>query len=230
MARWLPFVERAAAGSQLIVVADLPIDEIAPRPRLRVIQHTQPLGIGQALQTSIWSAETPLLMFVPADDSFGPKQSQEFLAAIEKADVVVGCRRAERLSPIVPLWDFARGLASRIFLGAPPEPRVAWQGWIGWRRRFVARRVFGVNLTDPESRVVLARRSIFERIPVQSSGSFAWIELLAKANHLGCWFDEVAIDGRPRRPERFARDAFEVFRKPDFGAAHIPSSVPIARP
>ena len=207
VARWLPFVERAAAGSQLIVVADVPVEEVSPRPRLRIVRHTQPLGIGSALQTSIWSVMTPLVMFVPADGSFAPDQMEPFLVAIDKADAVVGCRRAEHLSPTVPLWDFARGLGARIFLGARPESRVAWPGWSGWRRRFVARRVFGVNLTDPESGVLLAQRSLFDRIPIQSSGSFAWVEALAKANHLGCLFDEIAIDGPPRPAENFSRDA-----------------------
>ncbi len=220
VARWLRFVEQAPAGSQLLVLADRAVDSLASHARMRIVHHARPLGLGASLQTSLWSVETPLVLFVQADGSFAPEQAEAFLVAIDRADAVVGCRRSDKISPLVPLWDFVRGIASRIFLGNAPEPRIAWPGWRGWRRRFVARRLFGVPLVDPESGVVLARRAIFDRIPIQSSGTFAWVELLAKANHLGCLLDEAAIDGPGRPGENFARDAWRVFRHPDFGRAH----------
>lgn len=219
VARWLPFIEKAPAGSQLLMLADRAVDNLAPHPHMRIVHHARPLGLGASLQTSIWSVETPLVLFVPTDGSFAPEQAEAFLVAIDRADAVVGCRRSGKISPLVPLWDFVRGIASRIFLGNAPEPRIAWPGWRGWRRRWVAKRLFGVPLVDPESGVVLARHAIFDRIPIQSSGTFAWVELLAKANHLGCLLDEAAIDGPQRPGEDFARDAWRVFRHPDFGPA-----------
>src|SRR2546422_989826 len=57
-----------------------------------------------------------------------------------------------------------------------------------WWRHFAspAFLLFGLWLRDPASPARLYRRSIFERIPIQSNGWFAQVEILAKANFLGC--------------------------------------------
>ena len=67
----------------------------------------------------------------------------------------------------------------------------------------------------------LARRSIFERMPIQSGGPFVQIEILAKANHMSCLFaEELVAWSPPSIPESaaisFGHDARLVFRDPVF--------------
>ena len=83
----------------------------------------------------------------------------------------------------------------------PPLP-----GWLGWQRhlgQWVARRLFGVPYHDMTCPFRLARRAIFGRIPLQSDGAFAHVEILAKANFIGCLLgEEVPLGERQRRCRR----------------------------
>jgi len=218
IAAWLPFVENSPPGSQLIVIADDPI-ECTAHGRLRIVYHTRSMGLGASLQTGLWSLETPLVFFVSTTRSLPPEQTSDFLERIDKVDLVNGCRRTGPTPFLVRTWERIKGIVSRVFLGYTPEPRLGWPGWEGWWRRWVARHLFGVPLVDPECGVLLGRSEIFMRIPIQSTGEFAWVEMIAKANHLGCLLDEVGVDAAPDRRGDFARDAWRVFRRPDFGAA-----------
>src|SRR5439155_13359564 len=72
---------------------------------------------------------------------------------------------------------------------------------------------------DVECAFRLFRRSIFARIPIQSSGPFAHVEILAKANFLGCWMAEapVSYNPSPGPPSSYWAEAYHVFCEPDFG-------------
>ncbi len=97
--------------------------------------------------------------------------------------------------------------------------------------RWFVRGVFGVRLTDVDCEFKLFRRSIFERIPIQSNGEFVHAEILAKANFLGCLMTEVPVEwregsgtksSRPNRRSRWA-EALRVFQHPDFGPPILPT-------
>lgn len=90
----------------------------------------------------------------------------------------------------------------------------------GWKvRQFfsVAYQLFGLWLQDPECPVRLYRREIFERIPIQSNGSFAQIEILAKANFESRLLTEVPIEGPVEDRPRDSKDLWRVMNHPDFG-------------
>jgi hypothetical protein len=68
-------------------------------------------------------------------------------------------------------------------------------------------------------------------MPIQSDGDFVHTEILAKANFLTCWLDEIPIgaSGNVRESKapgfRFGgrwRDMRRVMRNPDFGASPVP--------
>jgi hypothetical protein len=59
------------------------------------------------------------------------------------------------------------------------------------------RLISGVRLKDAECLFVLARRSIFSRIVLQSDSAFAHAEVLAKANFLGYLMTDVPVAYRP---------------------------------
>jgi len=90
----------------------------------------------------------------------------------------------------------------------------------GWKvRQFfsVAYQIFGLWLHDPGCPVRLYRREIFERIPIQSDGSFAQIEILAKANFESKLLAEVTIDGPLEVRPRDRKGLWRVLNHPDFG-------------
>jgi hypothetical protein len=127
-------------------------------------------------------------------------------------------------------------LLVRVFIGVSLPAAPCWLGASGWLRRRVARWCFGVRLHDPECAFRLFRRSIFQRIPIQTDGEFAQVEILAKANFLGKLMDQVRVEHRPRpdgRPlapdglrDRPLRDARRVLHAADFGPAHLPPPEP----
>src|SRR5262249_42883783 len=124
----------------------------------------------------------------------------------------------------------------RILIGMPPEPL---PGWLGPKAHIHARLMqffFGVHVGDTDSAFKLFRREIFARIPIQSDGPFVHVEIMAKANFLTSWMDEIrggAQDGAKRESllpgiswrERW-RDMQRASSRPDFGPAPGPQAAP----
>jgi hypothetical protein len=127
-----------------------------------------------------------------------------------------------------------RGLM-RVLFGLPIEMLPAWLGWKRHLRNGIGRILFGLRLHDAECAFRLFRRELFQRIPIQSDGSFVHIEILAKANFLGAVMSEVPVAYRfdvggcdtetaqERRPRR--QEAWRVFAHPDFGPTLLPEAV-----
>jgi hypothetical protein len=150
-----------------------------------------------------------------------------FLDKIDQVHLVSGYRGSAPVPTLLRWLGLAfRGLA-RVVCGAHLEPLPGWLGWASHRRRWLARILFGVRNDDVESEFRLFRRSIFERIPIQSNGPFALVEVVAKANFLGCMMTEQPVKhrpaaGQPLIPDRAARrqyrrEALRLLRHPDFG-------------
>lgn len=192
-------------------------------PRLRWLSETQS-GVGAALQAGILAAQFPLVVFAPADKQFQPAELKRLLGEIDKVDLVTGYR----VDRPAPAWleaiDFGVHWLARIFLGYQTERRDSWLGWSGWGRRWLARWVFGLQVTDAECVFRLARREIFRRIPIHSLTRVAHLEILAKANHLGVWMAQVPLSWIPpkqmpaepgaARQER--AELMRLFKHPDF--------------
>lgn len=98
-------------------------------------------------------------------------------------------------------------------------------GWVARQRAsLVPYLLFGLWFRDVTCPVRLYRRSIFPRIPVQSRSGFSEVEILAKANFLGCIFDEVEIAWKPGPLTIDAgttSDVWRVFNQPNFGPIHL---------
>src|SRR5206468_4190244 len=92
--------------------------------------------------------------------------------------------------------------------------------------------LFAVRLRDVDCWFLLARKSIFRRIPIQSNGRFAHAEILAKANFLGHLMTEAPVTYHPSNQDpakatepsnrlSFA-ELYRVLSHPDFGPAVVP--------
>jgi glycosyltransferase involved in cell wall biosynthesis len=196
-------------------------------PRVRVLSHASPRGFGAALRTGLAAARFPLFFYTTCDQQYRPDDLKCLLDNIDKVHLISGYR----VSAPVPFglrwvgWVY-RGLV-RVVWGESLAPLAGWLGWSGHTRRWLARYLLGVRVEDVDCAFRLFRRSVFERIPIQSDGPFAQVEILAKANFLGCLMCEEPVPHRPnpggwpdnhRRTfgERL-REAYRVFARPDFG-------------
>lgn len=209
---------------EILLVRPLAAGEAAESPRIFGYEPAQ--GLVTALRQAIAASQYPVIVMSTWDGQYQAADVRGLLASLDVADVVVGYRAGQP----VPLWrrllDRLLGLATRIVLGSPREPRRAWLGRLGRRRRWLARWAFGLRLTDPECPFRAYRREVLLRIPLQSRGSFVHVELLAKSNHMECLLAEEPVRwSPPTQPsleaDTFSEDARLLFRQPDFGASEI---------
>ncbi|HXG08685.1 MAG TPA: glycosyltransferase [Gemmataceae bacterium] len=242
LGRWIGFLNGLGRAYEVLLVDDGSTDRTVERaeqlaarhPRVRLLRHPIRQGEGAALRTGVAAAEHPLLAHAPCDLRFRPEELKKLLAEIDKVHLVSGFRVCRP----VPGWlrglgRLYRGLARWLFaVSIEPLP-----GWLGWRehvRRYVARALFGVRLRDVGCPFRLFRRSVFARLPIQSDGPFAHVEVLAKANFLGHIMTEVPVTYQPRPDERAARWSFaevrRVFSAPDFGPPVLPEPGQAAQP
>lgn len=193
----------------------------------RAFPYERSHGFRDALNEAIRCARYPLLAFCPGDKQYQPSELEGMLKVIDKVDLVVGYRAGGQAPPWRVALDTLLGLLSRLVIGVPLELRMCWLGAEGWGRRSVARWIFGVRVVDPECPFRLARREIFKHVPIQSSGPFVQVEMLAKANHLSCYLAEEPVTWTPpvmptSEAITFGQDARLIFRAPDFGSFDDP--------
>lgn len=233
---WLQVLKDRNQPFEIVLVDDGSGDDtkglvellVQEQPAVRYLRHEEMRGPGAALATGIAAAVHPLLAYAPCDKQFQPAELQRYLELIDQVDLVTGYR----VTGPAPGWLIAAGWLrrwlARILLGDFPPGRACWLGWTGWRRRWLARWVFGLRVQDPECPFRLFRREVFRRIPIQSRSTFVHLEILAKANHLGCMMAETPVSWLPQKtaqPEpvgtTIRSEASTLFHRPNFGPARL---------
>jgi glycosyltransferase involved in cell wall biosynthesis len=214
VADWVQQLDNLSREYEILVVDDCGSDDPPPlaellgkqHPHVSVLRHDTCRGIGAALRTGLAAARQPLICYTTCDREYDPSNLDHLLQWIDQTDLVGGYR-------VSSSGRRAKTLRERAL-------------------RWLARILFAVRLRDPECFFLLARRSIFGRIPIQSDGPFALIEILAKANFLGCIMSEAPVTFRPRdRASSPTAGAFRqalaevcrVFFRPDFGPRDVPA-------
>jgi cellulose synthase/poly-beta-1,6-N-acetylglucosamine synthase-like glycosyltransferase len=212
VAGWMEQITDLSREYEILLVGDGSSDEV-PRlaeslgkqyPHLKLLRNDESRGIGAALRTGLAAARHPLICYTTCDREYDPSNLKHLLQWIDQTDLVGGYR-------VSSSGGRARTIGELVL-------------------RWLARILFAVRLRDPECFFLLARRSIFGRIPIQSDGPFALIEILAKANFLGCIMSEAPVTFRPRdRASSPTTGAFSqalaelcrVFFGPDFGPRDV---------
>lgn len=205
---WADCLKQVGKDHEMLLIlgdseaAASPTKDILPAkyPHLRILHSNVP-GLGACLRTGLPETRHPLVFYTVLNESYQPKDLAELLKWIDKVDLVCGTR----LTPTGPYR----------------------KTWVERGLKFLARWFFGIRLSDPDCWFMLARRSIFARIPIQSDGQFAQVEVLAKANFLGGIMTEAPVTYRPQAtsPKAWStllKEARLVFSHPDFGPAILP--------
>jgi glycosyltransferase involved in cell wall biosynthesis len=214
VACWVQQLDNLSREYEILLVDDGSNDEAPPLvesvvkqyAHVSVLRQDARRGIGAALRTGLAAARYPLICYTTCGREYEPSKLDQLLQWIDQTDLVGGYR-------VSLSGRRAKTMRERAL-------------------RWLARILFAVRLRDPECLFLLARRSIFGRIPIQSDGPFAHIEILAKANFLGCIMSEVPVSFRPRETvnpptagsfRQSLAELCRLFFRPDFGPRDVPA-------
>ncbi|HWB67350.1 MAG TPA: glycosyltransferase family 2 protein [Mycobacteriales bacterium] len=141
-------------------------------PHVRLVQHESNQGYGGALKTGFLAAKLDLVFFTDADNQFDLSEIGEFLALIDRVDVVAGYR-IRRCDP----W-FRRFNAK------------AWN--------YLVRALYYVPVRDIDCAFKLFRREVFDGLELESVGAMVNTELMVKLGRSGYRVVELGVSHYPR--------------------------------
>jgi glycosyltransferase involved in cell wall biosynthesis len=240
LSAWQNLLDKLERPYEILLIDDGSVDDTATRAEayaakhshVVLLRHAQPLGFGAALRTALEKAQYPLFFYTAFDYPYQPADLRKLLDRINDVDLVTGFRSAVPVPGVEKVLRKLLAIAARVLIGLRTEPL---PGWLGVKSHLDARFVqlfFGVHVGDTDSAFKLFRREILT-FPIQSDGPFVHVEILAKANFLTCWVDELPIGAqagskaevllpRFRWRDRW-RDMRRVFSDPDFGSGSTPT-------
>jgi glycosyltransferase involved in cell wall biosynthesis len=172
---------RVTSELEVVLVDDGSTDRTAERAeagahadaRIRLLRHPQNRGLGAALRTGFAAARHEVVLYTDADLPFDLAETARALALLAEADHVAGYR----LNPQV---DGPRRAAYRA----------------AYRRLIHA--LFGLAVPDVNFALKVVRRSLLERLPLRSEGSFIDAELLIRARDAGAVLTTCGVEYHPR--------------------------------
>lgn len=145
-------------------------------PRLRVISHDAPLGIGAALRTGIKAATGKHVVLADADGQYD-------LAEIDRLELLAG------------RYDLVCGYRL--------DRQDAWyRCWLATLYNLVLRLLLGTKLRDCDCAFKLARADLLSRLDLTANDEFLHAELVIKARLSGAEVIEVGVSHRARAQDR----------------------------
>jgi glycosyltransferase involved in cell wall biosynthesis len=204
------------------------VEELAARwPQVRLLRHEKRRGDGAALRTGLAAVRFPLLLTCPCDRQFPPEDVRRLLGDIDQVHLAAGYRVSRPVPVLLRVLGWGYRFLLWVALAHTVEPLPGWLGWGAWAAYLRTRLLFGVRVRDVCCPFRLYRREVFDRLPIQSDGAFAHVEVLAKANFLGRVMTETAVRHQPpagprdetgeeRRQDR--ADFWRVLSHPEWGA------------
>jgi glycosyltransferase involved in cell wall biosynthesis len=152
-------------------------DEIATdNDRIRVIHHEHNLGYGAALQSGFRAARKELVFYTDGDGQFDVNEMPALLPLMDDYDIV-SCYRMNRQDNVIRKIN----------------------GWL-WTK--VTGLVFSLKVRDVDCAFKLYRRSIFDRIKMESTGALIDTEILARAVRKGYTITQKGVHHYPRTAGR----------------------------
>jgi glycosyltransferase involved in cell wall biosynthesis len=145
------------------------LDQLALQHRqLRVIHHTRNRGYGGALRSGFANARKEWVFYTDGDAQYDPSELFTLAAALdEDTDIVNGYKLIRH----DPLHRIVIGRCYHCF----------------------AKIAFGIRVRDVDCDFRLIRRSLFDRVRLESETGTICVEMIRKFQDIGCRFSEVPV-------------------------------------
>jgi glycosyltransferase involved in cell wall biosynthesis len=137
-------------------------------PHLRVITHPQNRGYGAALRTGFASASKEWIFYTDGDAQYDPHELADLVAALREGVEWVNGYKIERSDP----WH--RIIIGRLY-------------------HHLVKIVFGLPLRDTDCDFRLFRRSLLDRVQLESDTGTIALEMVKKFSDAGCLVVEVPV-------------------------------------
>jgi glycosyltransferase involved in cell wall biosynthesis len=137
-------------------------------PRLKVITHPKNRGYGGALRTGFSSSTRDLIFYTDGDAQYDPRELERLVAALrDDVDMVQGYK-IQRHDPL-----------NRIIIGKVYH--------------YLVNLMFDLRMRDVDCDFRLIRRSVFERVRLESDSGIICVELMTKFRQAGGVLTEVPV-------------------------------------
>jgi glycosyltransferase involved in cell wall biosynthesis len=137
-------------------------------PELRVIHHAENQGYGSALRSGFSAATKEWIFYTDGDGQYNPLELVSLVATLEDGVDIVNGYKITRSDPLV-----------RKIIGGFYNQLVKW--------------LFGIRLRDVDCDFRLIRRSLFDKISLESSTGTIPLEMVKKFEDAGCKFAEIPV-------------------------------------
>ncbi len=178
----LATAKNLAKDYEVIVVDDgstdktsLKVKQLQKRnPHLRLIKHPQNLGYGAAVKSGLKAAKMDWVFFTDSDGQFKFDELPKFVAAKDKADLIIGYRR-KRMDPF-----------HRVFVA-----QVLLKIWVYL--------LFGLKVKDVDCAYKLFPQKVVQAIELKTESAITVTEFLVKAKRQGFSFYQLPVTHYPRQ-------------------------------
>jgi glycosyltransferase involved in cell wall biosynthesis len=137
-------------------------------PRVRILTHLQNKGYGAALRSGFGAAQKEWIFYTDGDAQYDPCELVDLVAAVTPETDVVNGYKIERSDPL-----------HRIIIGR--------------LYHHIVRLLFGFHLRDVDCDYRLMKRSIFEKVELQSTSGTICLEMVKKMQDFGYRFAEIPV-------------------------------------
>ncbi len=137
-------------------------------PELRVIHHAQNRGYGAALRTAFAASSREWIFYTDGDAQYNPLELLDLASALRPGVDIVNGYKISRNDPLI-----------RILLGAIYNS--------------LMKMAFGLRLKDVDCDFRLMRRSVFDRIILESNTGSICVEMIKKLQDAGFCFAQIPV-------------------------------------
>jgi glycosyltransferase involved in cell wall biosynthesis len=135
---------------------------------VRIIRHERNRGYGGALRSGFAAATKEWVFYTDGDAQYDPRELKNLVAALREGVDVVNGYKIDRSDPLI------RKIIGRIY-------------------HYTVKFLFGFRLRDVDCDFRLIRRSIFDRITLESNHGTICLEMVKKMQDAGFRFVEVPV-------------------------------------
>ncbi len=162
------------------------LDEMATRyPELRILKHPVNRGYGASIRSGFSAATREWIFYTDGDAQYNPLELPLLVNAVEDGVDIVNGYKVARSDPLI------RKIVGRLY-------------------HYFVSLTFGIRLRDVDCDFRLFRRSIFDKVHLESETGVVCVEMVKKMQDAGFVFREVPVHHHFRQ---YGRSQFFNFRR-----------------